>query len=189
MLEISVYLSHLLVWIRRFGGHWWWKAHWHLLSYWNNAFNFTWKSWSNSTYSNAVSVFCWPHICQDASYTIFRELQSTLDRRRLHYADSLGKGWFGWVIRGRYQGTEVIVQSLREEASAKDQKRFIEMALSAYRARDHPNVLRLIGTSMDHPPYLIALEFCEAGNLKTFLANAQGTFKISFVCKFQDCIM
>ena len=107
----------------------------------------------------------------------------------MHYADSLGKGWFGWVIRGRYQGTEVIVQSLREEASAKDQKRFIEMALSAYRARDHPNVLRLIGTSMDHPPYLIALESCEAGNLKTFLANAQGTFKISFVCKFQDCIM
>ena len=93
------------------------------------------------------------------------------------------------MIRGRYQGTEVIVQSLREEASAKDQKRFIEMALSAYRARDHQNVLQLIGTSMDHPPYLIALEFCEAGNLKTFLANAQGTFKISFVCKFQDCIM
>lgn len=121
-----------------------------------------------------------------------RELQSTLDRRRLHYADSLGKGWFGWVIRGRYQGTEVIVQSLREEASAKDQKRFIEMALSAYRARDHQNVLQLIGTSMDHPPFLIALESCEAGNLKTFLANAQGKYfqnLISFIRKLRGFTM
>ena len=92
----------------------------------------------------------------------------------MHYADSLGKGWFGWVIRGRYQGAEVIVQSLREEASAKDQKLFIEMALSAYRAGDHPNVLHLIGTTMEHPPFLIALESCLAGNLKTFLANAKG---------------
>ena len=97
-----------------------------------------------------------------------------MDRKRLHYADSIGRGWFGWVLRGHYQGSQVIVQSLREEASTKDQKAFIEMALSAYRARDHPNVLQLIGTSMNQPPFLIALETCVVGDLKTFLSNAQG---------------
>ena len=47
------------------------------------------------------------------------------------------------------------------------------MALSAYRARDHPNVLQLIGTSMDLP-LLIALETCDVGDLKNFLSNAHG---------------
>ena len=96
----------------------------------------------------------------------------------MHYADSIGKGWFGWVLRGHYKGSEVIVQSLREEASAKDQKIFIEMALSTYRAREHSNVLQLIGTSMNQPPFLIDLEVCEAGDLKTFLSNAQGQINL-----------
>ena len=38
----------------------------------------------------------------------------------------------------------------------------------------HENVLRLIGVALDLPPFLALMEFCEAGDLKSFLRNSKG---------------
>ena len=104
-----------------------------------------------------------------------------LGRNFLRYADTLGKGWFGWIIRGQWKGQEVVVQILREEASSLDRKIFIDESLKWSRGNDedghgHENVLRLIGVALDLPPFLALMEFCEAGDLKSFLRNSKGTY-------------
>ena len=107
-----------------------------------------------------------------------------LGRNFLRYADTLGKGWFGWIIRGQWKSQEVIVKILREEASSLESKQFIEESLKWSRGLNddedngnngHENVLRLIGVALDLPPFLALMEFCESGDLKTFLRNSEGT--------------
>ena len=105
-----------------------------------------------------------------------------LGRNFLRYADTLGKGWFGWIIRGQWKGQEVVVQILREEASSLDRQVFIDESLKWSRGSNdedghgHENVLRLIGVALDLPPFLALMEFCEAGDLKSFLRNYKGTY-------------
>ena len=108
-----------------------------------------------------------------------------LGRNFLRYADTLGKGWFGWIIRGQWKSQEVIVKILREEASSLERKQFIEESLKWSRGLNddedngnngHENVLRLIGVALDLPPFLALMEFCESGDLKTFLRNSEGTY-------------
>ena len=108
-----------------------------------------------------------------------------LGRNFLRYADTLGKGWFGWIIRGQWKSQEVIVKILREEASSLERKQFIEESLKWSRGLNddedngnngHENVLRLIGVALDLPPFLALMEFCESGDLKTFLRNSKGTY-------------
>ena len=41
------------------------------------------------------------------------------------YADSIGKGWFGWVIEAKYEGQKVMVQTLREEATQIEKAEFL----------------------------------------------------------------
>ena len=33
-----------------------------------------------------------------------------IDKKLLRYTDSVGKGWFGWIIKGTYKGQPVVVQ-------------------------------------------------------------------------------
>ena len=59
-------------------------------------------------------------------------------RHDLRYFDSLGQGWFGWIVRGRYRKTEeggnfgkskdqpVIVSMLKEEANVDEKRTFLE---------------------------------------------------------------
>ena len=94
------------------------------------------------------------------------------------YADSIGKGWFGWVIEAKYEGQKVMVQTLREEATQIEKAEFLRQLLPMQSVTNgHENIVSLIGVSLDEPPYLAILEFCgNAGDLKTFLINATGYY-------------
>ena len=66
---------------------------------------------------------------------IFRWPQASVARQDLRYFDSLGQGWFGWIVRGRYRRSEdfeyssdqsVIVCMLKEEANVEDKRNFLD---------------------------------------------------------------
>jgi hypothetical protein len=107
------------------------------------------------------------------SCDIFRK-ELIVDRNRLHFADSVGKGWFGWVIKGQYEGHWVTVQMLREEATLDERRRFLDQSLRVARSGGHENVLRMVGVAVDIPPLLAVYEHCHVGDLKTFLINGKG---------------
>ena len=125
-----------------------------------------------------------------------------MSRQDLRYFDSLGQGWFGWIVRGRHRRTEeggsfekskdqpVIVSMLKEEANVDEKRTFLEetrfaaqysfvpedaVNLGRITKRDgSENVVRLIGICLETPPFLAIYEECPQGDLKTFLLNSRG---------------
>ena len=72
---------------------------------------------------------------------------------------------------------EVIVQVLKEEATMDEEIGFREISLFAAMGAGHPNVLNLIGHSYDAIPRLQAFEFCQLGDLKSFMVDNRGQRK------------
>ena len=115
-------------------------------------------------------------------------IETTIDRSKLRYADTVGQGWFGWVIRGFYERRQVTVQVLREEADAEDRERFLKKGLSWQRRGNHPNIVSLVGMVIDRPPWVTVLDTgggsSDLGDLKTFLLNASGIFQFNVIFQF-----
>ena len=125
-----------------------------------------------------------------------------MSRQDLRYFDSLGQGWFGWIVRGRHRKTgeagslgnskdqSVIVCMLKEEANADEKRTFLdETRLAAAHSfvpdeasnlsgnikwNGSENVVRLIGICLETPPILAVYEECSQGDLKSFLLNSRG---------------
>ena len=124
---------------------------------------------------------------------------SRVNRHNLRYFDSLGQGWFGWIVRGRYRkhgedtasfdatkDQSVIVCMLKEEANLREKQKFLEETQSkaqfsfltegdSSKANEGAlNVVQLIGICVEKPPFLAIYEECKLGDLKTFLLNSKG---------------
>lgn len=132
-----------------------------------------------------------------------------MSRHDLRYFDSLGQGWFGWIVRGRVRKTEaggsfekskdqpVIVSMLKEEANVDEKRTFLEETHFAARYSFVPedtvnlgritkrdgseNVVELIGICLETPPFLAIYEECHQGDLKTFLLNSRGNTIFKFI--------
>ena len=129
-----------------------------------------------------------------------------MNRQDLRYFDSLGQGWFGWIVRGRHRkpggggnsnkktDQSVIVCMLKEEANAVEKRTFLEetqfAAQFSFFPEDNPNVdiiqkegsrnvIKLVGVCVESPPFLSIYEECEQGDLKTFLFNSKGKIQNS----------
>lgn len=88
-------------------------------------------------------------------------------RTKLKYIRELGKGWFGSVVEGTAQGLEennpydwtpVAVRILEATASVRERAAFLHDAL-IYRI-PHPNILKLLGRSLESIPFLLLQELC-----------------------------
>ena len=108
------------------------------------------------------------------------KVQKEILRSKLRYADAVGKGWFGWLIEGHYEGRQVMAQILKEEAAPPDRDRFLQDCFRLQRLGHHANVVGLIGLSLDAMPYLSVLEFQGLGDLKTFLQKSGGKNKMFY---------
>ncbi|NXY67252.1 LMTK2 kinase, partial [Glareola pratincola] len=74
-----------------------------------------------------------------------------------------------------YTGTSVarvIVKELKASASPKEQEQFLRNG-EPYYILQHPNVLQCIGQCVEAIPYLLVFEFCDLGDLKTYICNEQ----------------
>ncbi len=88
----------------------------------------------------------------------------------------MGKGWFGQVIEADARDIvpyarkiRVVVKVLREEASGLEQMRFLDEARLYRDADENGNVLKLLGHSIEMTPFLLLLEACPEGDLKSHL--------------------
>lgn len=109
-------------------------------------------------------------------------------RTRLKYIRELGKGWFGRVVEGTAQGFDstdkdawkpVVVRILEASASSRQRILFLHDA-SIYRCTPHPNILLLLGRSLDTVPLLLLQEYTNQGDVKCFLKK-QTTSRESFL--------
>uniref|UniRef100_A0A8B9DSK8 Serine/threonine-protein kinase LMTK2 n=1 Tax=Anser cygnoides TaxID=8845 RepID=A0A8B9DSK8_ANSCY len=106
--------------------------------------------------------------------------KSQVARQSLNYIQEIGNGWFGKVLLGEiYTGTSVarvIVKELKASAGLKEQEQFLRNG-EPYYILQHPNVLQCIGQCVEAIPYLLVFEFCDLGDLKTYICNEQDHIK------------
>ncbi|XP_066496978.1 serine/threonine-protein kinase LMTK2 [Tiliqua scincoides] len=107
-------------------------------------------------------------------------LKSQVARQNLNYIQEIGSGWFGKVLLGEvYSGTSVarvVVKELKPTAGPKEQERFLRHG-EPYFILQHPNLLQCSGQCVEAIPYLLVFEFCDLGDLKTYLCNEQENIK------------
>ncbi|XP_069692335.1 uncharacterized protein [Periplaneta americana] len=107
----------------------------------------------------------------------FQDPHVNFPRQQLKYLRELGRGWFGRVVEGEAQSivpeqktSKVVVKILHEDATTTDQMYFLHEA-KPYRELNHPNVLKLLGRCLETDPFLVLLEACPSGDLKSFLSQ------------------
>jgi tyrosine kinase 2 len=64
---------------------------------------------------------------------------------------------------------KVIVKRLRENATDQDQIKFLNECRVYRESPEHPNILNLIGFSVETMPFLVMLEYFPLGDLKSYL--------------------
>jgi len=96
-------------------------------------------------------------------------------RGNIVYENLLGLGWFGKVIEAEAEDIvpfakklRVLVKVLREDATGTEQMKFLDES-RLYRDVNHGNVLKLLGHSIETLPFLLIMEHCPLGDLKSYL--------------------
>lgn len=101
---------------------------------------------------------------------------SDLGRHSLLYLKEIGHGWFGKVLLGEVNAglstTQVVVKELKASASVQDQMQFLE-EVQPYRTLQHPALLQCLAQCSEVTPYLLVMEFCPLGDLKSYFRSCR----------------
>ncbi|XP_070779056.1 serine/threonine-protein kinase LMTK1 [Enoplosus armatus] len=101
---------------------------------------------------------------------------SDLGRHSLLYLKEIGHGWFGKVLLGEVNAglstTQVVVKELKASASVQDQMQFLE-EVQPYRTLQHAALLQCLAQCSEVTPYLLVMEFCPLGDLKSYLRSCR----------------
>ncbi|XP_036924232.1 serine/threonine-protein kinase LMTK1 isoform X2 [Sturnira hondurensis] len=93
-----------------------------------------------------------------------------LGRHGLLYLEEIGHGWFGKVFLGEanwgLSSAQVVVKELKASASVREQMQFLEEA-QPYRALQHSHLLRCLAQCAEVTPYLLVMELCPMGYLRS----------------------
>ncbi|KAK6108370.1 Protein tyrosine kinase family protein [Brugia pahangi] len=91
----------------------------------------------------------------------------------------IGKGGFGEVYEGVANGLpqstktiRVAVKTLRNGFSESDRIKFLQEAV-LMNSFDHPNIVKLLGVSLETEPYFLIAELMEGGDLLEFLRSSR----------------
>ncbi|XP_069558992.1 serine/threonine-protein kinase LMTK1 isoform X1 [Brachyistius frenatus] len=97
-------------------------------------------------------------------------------RHSLLYLKEIGHGWFGKVLLGEVNAglstTQVVVKELKASASVQDQMQFLE-EVQPYRTLQHPALLQCLAQCSEVTPYLLVMEFCPLGDLKSYFRSCR----------------
>lgn len=99
---------------------------------------------------------------------------SRVARHSLSYIQEIGSGWFGKVLLSEIYidpgACRAVVQELKANAGAKEQNDFLQQG-DPYRVLQHPNLLQCLGQCVEAIPFLLVFEYCDLGDLKSYLAQ------------------
>lgn len=109
-------------------------------------------------------------------------------RHSLSYIQEIGNGWFGQVLLSEIYtdpgGARVVVKELKANASAKEQKDFLQQG-DPYRVLQHPNILQCLGQCVEAIPFLLVFEYCEMGDLRGYLSQQDWMFRNAELLQLQ----
>ena len=98
----------------------------------------------------------------------------------IDYQQPLGEGAFGMVYRGVLNGAPVAIKHIKPSPSSDERAEADRVAAFMAEVRimagilAHPNVARLAGACVDHPPDLyLAIEFFKLGSLESMLHDRE----------------
>ncbi|XP_048846856.1 serine/threonine-protein kinase LMTK2 [Brienomyrus brachyistius] len=122
-----------------------------------------------------VALPCPPHLQPPRNTE--DPVPSQVIRHNLSYLQEVGSGWFGKVLLSEMYTepsvARVLVQELKASASGQDQSRFLQQG-DPYRVLQHPNLLQCLGQCVEAIPFLLVFEFCELGDLRSYVARQKG---------------
>uniref|UniRef100_A0A1A8RLV7 non-specific serine/threonine protein kinase n=1 Tax=Nothobranchius rachovii TaxID=451742 RepID=A0A1A8RLV7_9TELE len=110
-------------------------------------------------------------------------------RHSLSYIQEIGNGWFGQVLLSEIYtdpgGARVVVKELKANASAKEGNDFLQQQGDPFRVLQHPNLLQCLGQCVEAIPFLLVFEYCEMGDLRSFLSQQDWTFRSADLLQLQ----
>uniref|UniRef100_A0A674CN83 non-specific serine/threonine protein kinase n=1 Tax=Salmo trutta TaxID=8032 RepID=A0A674CN83_SALTR len=113
---------------------------------------------------------------------------SQVVRHSLSYIQEIGNGWFGKVLLSEIYtdpgGAKVVVKELKANASAMEQNDFLQHG-DPYRVLVHPNILQCLGQCVEAIPFLLVFEYCELGDLRSYLSQQDWVFRNAELLQLQ----
>uniref|UniRef100_A0A4W5NNB1 non-specific serine/threonine protein kinase n=1 Tax=Hucho hucho TaxID=62062 RepID=A0A4W5NNB1_9TELE len=113
---------------------------------------------------------------------------SQVVRHSLSYIQEIGNGWFGKVLLSEIYtdpgGAKVVVKELKANASAMEQNDFLQHG-DPYRVLVHPNILQCLGQCVEAIPFLLVFEYCELGDLRSYLSQQDWMFRNAELLQLQ----
>ena len=93
----------------------------------------------------------------------------------LDFGRQIGRGAFGEVFRGRYQGTDVAIKRLCVLDNVKDERGLAEFKreLNFLTRLRHRHIVQFIGACTTLPNLCIVMDYCDKGSLYGYLHNPQ----------------
>eukprot|EP00731_Ephydatia_muelleri_P016536 Em0009g960a len=108
-----------------------------------------------------------PHVI---SRKDFEKQGWAIPRKELIKKAIIGKGEFGEVCLGEYNGTKVAMKSMKDVSDSKGLMQFLTEA-SVMTSLRHPNLVCLIGISLDDNPIYLITEYMAKGSLIDYLRS------------------
>ena len=97
-----------------------------------------------------------------------------IEKSSITFKDTIGHGWFGWIVSGNIKNTRILVKVLKEEASPEEIERF-RGEHDDWSGVKHSNVVRVVGSCFTTFPMLSLLEWSHHISAKTHLLSRQAS--------------
>ena len=95
-----------------------------------------------------------------------------VEKSNITFIDTIGHGWFGWIVSGNLKNTKILVKILKEEASPEEIERF-RHEHNCWAGVTHQNVVRMVGSCFSSFPMMSLAEWSDQLSAKTHLLSRQ----------------
>jgi len=109
------------------------------------------------------------HVYRDVNIDAFKAAGWLINENDVKIQEKIGKGEFGDVMLGLYNGKKVAIKSMKD-VQTRNAKRFLAEA-TVMTSLQHPNLVNLLGLILDKLSYKIVTEYLSKGSLLDYLRS------------------
>ena len=109
------------------------------------------------------------HVYKDVNIEAFKAAGWLIDENDVKIQEKIGKGEFGDVMLGLYNGKKVAIKSMKD-VKTRNAQRFLAEA-TVMTSLQHPNLVNLLGLILDKLSYKIVTEYLSKGSLLDYLRS------------------